>query len=113
MIEDNQGVSSVVPRETGGRMMDLQTPEFLRSVERLIVVVGGVLAIYLGYRLFSHAHLRNDGSGKLKTTVFEFAVAKVGPGVFFALFGTWVLFSSLKSQIQTETSRLSTPSDVT
>jgi hypothetical protein len=78
--------------------MDI-APEVLRSIERLLVVLGGILAVYFGYRLFSVATIRQDAAGKLKTSIFEFSATKVGPGVFFALFGAWVLYSSLNAPV--------------
>jgi hypothetical protein len=48
----------------------------MRMLERIVVVLGGVLSMYLGFRLF-----------QVKAAVAEFSVSRVGPGVFFAFFG--------------------------
>jgi hypothetical protein len=71
----------------------------LRMVERILgVLIGGVL-IYFGYRLFlslAGKRGRENGSG-----AFSFAggnkikLSKVGPGVFFALFGAGLIVFSL------------------
>jgi hypothetical protein len=45
------------------------------------------------------AAIRQDAAGKFKSAVVEFSVTKVGPGVFFALFGAWVLYSSLHTPV--------------
>ena len=74
----------------------------LRMVERILgVLIGGVL-IYFGYRLFlslAGKRGRESGSGS-----FSFAggnkikLSKVGPGIFFALFGAGlIVFSLVKS----------------
>jgi hypothetical protein len=74
----------------------------LRMVERILgVLIGGVL-IYFGYRLFlslAGQCGRESGGGS-----FSFAggnkikLSKVGPGVFFALFGAGlIVFSLVKS----------------
>ena len=61
---------------------------FTRALERLLVIGAGVLSIYVGYRLFALLPDRADGEGKLKFPGgIEFFVTRVGPGVFFALFG--------------------------
>jgi hypothetical protein len=84
-----------------GGTMQLMVPEIMRMAERILVVSGGILCIYLGYLLFHIAHLKQESRGKLKTELFEFTVAKVGPGVFFALFGAYVLYGSLNHPIST------------
>jgi hypothetical protein len=78
--------------------MDAET---LRMIERILVVLGGILAICLGYRLFRTAHLDRNSSGKLKTELFEFGVSRVGPGIFFAFFGAYILVSSMSNPIRT------------
>ena len=62
-------------------------------------MLGGTLSIYLGYRLFQIASLKSEGAGKFKAAAFEFSVSRVGPGVFFALFGAYVLYTSLTNPI--------------
>jgi hypothetical protein len=79
----------------------LFAPEVMRMVERIIVVCGGILCVYLGYLLFHIAVLKQESSGKFKSAVFEFTATKVGPGVFFALFGAYILCGSLNHPIST------------
>jgi hypothetical protein len=85
--------------------------EALRMLERIIVACGGVASIYLGYRLFVVANLTSVSGGTFKSKIFSMTLTKVGPGVFFALFGAYVLASNLSSQISYSTSaaKLSDP----
>jgi hypothetical protein len=76
-------------------------PDVMRMMERILDVCGGILCIYLGYMLFHIASLKQEGTGKFKSAVFEFTATKVGPGVFFALFGAYILYASLNHPIQT------------
>jgi hypothetical protein len=63
-----------------------------RAVERLLVVLVGALAVWLGFRLFMSLPQRREGEGKLDlpggVSVY---VSRIGPGVFFALFGTGLI----------------------
>lgn len=70
-------------------------PEILRSFERLVVVLGGVLAIYLGYRLFNQVPFAKSASGEFSLPKVRVSLFKVGPGIFFALFGASILGVSL------------------
>jgi hypothetical protein len=76
-------------------------PEIMRMFERILVVCGGILSIYLGYLLFHIAVLKQESAGKFKSALFEFTATKVGPGVFFALFGAYILYGSLNHPITT------------
>jgi hypothetical protein len=75
----------------------------LRMVERILGVLLGGLLIYFGYRLFlSLPGKRGRDSG---TGDFSFAggnkikLSKVGPGVFFALFGSGLILFSLTRSV--------------
>jgi uncharacterized membrane protein YfcA len=72
----------------------------LRLLERILSVVIGGLAIYLGYRLFLNVPEHRDSQGKVtlpwNTTVI---LSRVGPGVFFALFGAIVVSLSFVKPI--------------
>lgn len=67
----------------------------LRAIERLIGMLLGGLAIVLGYRLFMNIPQSTESSaeahisGKLKIIL-----TRIGPGVFFALFGAGIIWSS-------------------
>jgi len=71
-------------------------PLAMRFAERITAVLIGGLAIYLGYRLFvSVPELKDsDGNFKLPWNI-SIVMTRVGPGVFFALFGTAAVCLSL------------------
>ncbi len=73
----------------------------LRGIERLLIVLIGGMAIYLGYRLF--LTVRAEAEGEAKITLphdVTVMVSRVGPGVFFALFGSLVITASLYFSIR-------------
>jgi len=72
----------------------------MRMVERITVVLIGGLAIYFGYRLFFHLPFQHDNKGQLELPGVKIVLSRVGPGVFFAAFGTLVLFYSLTTPIK-------------
>jgi hypothetical protein len=68
----------------------------MRGLERLAVVLIGGMAIYLGYRLFLAVKAEASGEAKISLPGDVTAmVSRVGPGVFFALFGSIVVATSL------------------
>jgi hypothetical protein len=63
-------------------------PLVLRFLERITAVLIGGLAIYLGYHLFLRVPEQRDSSGKVVLPWnVSVLMSRVGPGVFFALFG--------------------------
>lgn len=63
-------------------------PLLLRFIERITAVLIGGLAIYLGYRLFRSVPQQRNSAGKLILPWdISIVMTRVGPGVFFALFG--------------------------
>ena len=79
----------------------------MRMVERILgVLIGGVL-IYFGYRLFLDARVkrgRDGGSGDFTLTGGnKIRLSKVGPGVFFALFGAGLIVFSLTRSVSLTT----------
>jgi len=76
-----------------------------RAAERLIALFIGAISIYLGYRLFaSMREFKADGEGKVELPGgISIYVSRVGPGVFFALFGTAIVAFSLLSPAETKT----------
>lgn len=72
----------------------------IRGIERIVVVLGGGLAIYLGYKLFINLPEKSDQSGEIKLPGnISIYLSRVGPGVFFSLFGVAVLVASLYFQM--------------
>ncbi|MFH2046786.1 MAG: hypothetical protein ABIK92_16770 [Pseudomonadota bacterium] len=76
-------------------------PIIIRSFERILDSVIGGVSIYLGYRLFIKLPEKSDSQGKIilpgNISIF---LSRVGPGVFFALFGAAVIALSLNNAIQ-------------
>lgn len=75
-------------------------PILLRFIERLTAVLIGGLAIYLGYRLFQSVPEQRDSAGKLELPKLTIVFTRVGPGVFFALFGVVAVGLSLLQPLQ-------------
>jgi hypothetical protein len=76
-------------------------PSTLRLLERILDVAIGGISIYLGYRLFLRLPVSTDSSGKVilpgNISVY---LSRVGPGVFFALFGALVVGVSLETAVR-------------
>ena len=81
-------------------------PLTLRFVERVVAVLIGGGAIYLGYRLFLEVPEARTGEGKF-TFPWDVSVVltRVGPGVFFALFGAVVVGTSFFKGIELQYAR--------
>ncbi|MFC3282739.1 hypothetical protein [Litchfieldella rifensis] len=76
-------------------------PVILRAVERILVVLFAGMAIYLGYRLFLAVPTQQDADGKVVLPGgTEVVLSRVGPGAFFALFGTIALGMSLFYRVE-------------
>ena len=84
-----------------------------RFIERLTNVLLGGFAVYLGFKLFLHLPTHTDSQGKIilpgGVSVY---LSRIGPGAFFALFGTVVLVYSLSLKAETDRSA-NTDSDST
>jgi hypothetical protein len=80
-------------------------PIMLRAVERILAVLIGGLAIVLGYRLFIALPQQRDSSGTIRLPWnITVMLGRVGPGVFFALFGAAVVGFSLQAAVHIEQS---------
>lgn len=67
-------------------------PEILRAAERILVVLFGGLSIYLGYRLFLNLPDKTDSKGQVVLPGgVNIMLSRIGPGAFFALFGSIVV----------------------
>ena len=71
------------------------TPVFFRGTERWIIVCGGIIVIYLGYKLYRFG----IGEGINKVTFgsgpFKLAVSGVGPGLILITMGALILLTAL------------------
>ena len=84
-----------------------------RAIERLVNVLIGALSIYLGYKLFINLpERREDENGKLKLMLpgdISVYVSRVGPGIFFALFGSAIVLTSMVSTLDLSLNHSQTP----
>ena len=63
-----------------------------RAAERLMLVLAGMLAVYLGYRLFAQMPAADKSEGRLKLPGgVSIHLSRTGPGLFFALFGAAII----------------------
>jgi len=72
----------------------MMTVAVMRMLERIVAVIIGGISIYLGYRLFILLPTQTEQSGKIKLPGFSVVLSKVGPGIFFSVLGTIVIFLS-------------------
>ena len=76
-----------------------------RTAERLLVIVAGIAAIWIGYRLFALMPSRRDGESKIELPGgVSILLSRVGPGTLFALFGAGLIAYSAASPVKYERS---------
>lgn len=73
--------------------------QILRMFERIIAVLIGGFSIYLGYRLFFHLPYERSHQGELELPGVKIVLSRVGPGIFFGVFGTLVMYYSLTNPV--------------
>lgn len=80
-----------------------------RGAVLLISAIGGVLAIYWGWRLYCDSVVsQTSGEAKFKGITLKMVAA--GPGVFLAGFGAWLLVHVVNNQLEiTDATRARTP----
>lgn len=76
---------------------------FFRGIERLVITLFSGLSLVLGWHLFKTGILTEQKS-EIKAGNIWIRLQKVGPGVFFALFGVVVFVYSLSSPFDFELS---------
>src|SRR5947208_2112637 len=72
-----------------------------RILERLLIALVGGVCVVLGWKLFS-LPLEHDGEADVRHRNFRLTLKRIGPGVFFALFGAAVLTTSLLRPLSME-----------
>jgi len=74
----------------------------IRTIERVLAVAIGGLLVYFGYRLFlAIPNQSAEGTAELSLAKDRrLLVTRIGPGTFFALFGTAVLVASFAFPIK-------------
>lgn len=70
-----------------------------RTIERILIVLFGGLSIVLGWNLF-RAGVVADQRADLEGASFTVRLIRVGPGVFFALFGAGILVMAMSTVIE-------------
>jgi len=81
-------------------------PLLLRFIERITTVLTGGFSIYLGYRLFLSMPEQKNSDGKFVLPLHtSIVLTKVGPGIFFALFGIAAVIFALSRPMQMEGGR--------
>lgn len=73
-----------------------------RAVVLVIAALGGVLSIYLGWKLYRDGLVSAVDSELSKNESFKIKLSSAGPGVFFALFGMWLLVHLVEKQVVME-----------
>lgn len=68
----------------------------LRMAERSLIVAGGILAIYLGYKLFVLGIDKSQG----EASAFGVELKNFGPGLFFAALGAVILVTTMRAAIR-------------
>jgi hypothetical protein len=82
-------------------MESLDALLLMRMVERLLGLLAGALCIVLGYRLFVKLPEKTDSSGKVVLPGgVSIWLSRVGPGLFFALFGAAIVAYSFASAVK-------------
>lgn len=74
----------------------------LRGIERIIIVLFGGMSILLGWHLFVR-NIESLQSGKFEAGGIKINLQKVGPGIFFSLFGAAILIATLGYGVYSET----------
>jgi hypothetical protein len=73
----------------------------MRMVERLLGLLAGALCVVLGYRLFINLPDKTDSAGKVVLPGgVSIWMSRVGPGIFFALFGAAIVAYSFTSTVK-------------
>ncbi len=70
-----------------------------RGLERLVIVIAAGFSVWLGYRLFQALPTTHGSDGSLQLPSAKVTLSKVGPGVFFVLFGVAVLWQAVRTTV--------------
>lgn len=73
----------------------------MRMAERLLGLLAGGLCVVLGYQLFIRLPEKSDSAGKvILPGGVSIWLSRVGPGIFFALFGVAIIAYSFASTVR-------------
>lgn len=82
----------------------------MRMVERLFGLLAGGLCVVLGYQLFIRLPEKADSSGKvILPGGVSIWLSRVGPGIFFALFGVAIVAYSFASAVRVTDEQTAAP----
>src|SRR5262245_13969419 len=85
----------------------------MRMVERLFGLLAGGLCVVLGYQLFIRLPEKADSSGKvILPGGVSIWLSRVGPGIFFALFGVAIVAYSFASAVRVTDEQTVTPASM-
>lgn len=73
-----------------------------RGINMMLVTLGGLLSIYLGWKLYRDGIDSAVESEMQHGDNWKFTMKALGPGVFFALFGMWILVTVIGKEVSTE-----------
>jgi hypothetical protein len=90
-------------------MPDFLTPDVMRMLERILVVCGGILAVYLAYRLFQIATIPDQAGPRFKSALVEFGLCRLAPAIFFAGLGAYVLYASFEKPVSASYASANSP----
>jgi hypothetical protein len=92
-----QPTNKPVSFRAGAVKMDLALlATMARMIERSLIVIGGITAIYLGYKLF----VLGIGNTQGEASAFGIELKNFGPGLFFAALGAVILVSTMRASIK-------------
>lgn len=80
-----------------------------RVIERILITLFAGASLYLGYRLFALSTTQ-AGAAEFKQGTIAFKLKNIGQGVFFALFGSFILTVALYRPMTT--TNLPTPAPI-
>ncbi len=84
----------------------LTDPTFWRGIERIAIVLGGIICTFLGFRLYMHGIKAGRSELNFQSALMRFAVSGYGPGLMFMALGTIVLVMAVASKSTNETSEI-------
>lgn len=82
-------------------MSEVLTGIVLNGIQHIITIIVGMAAFFLGYRLFIEMPRRREGETKLDLPGgVSIMLSRIGPGIFFALFGAGMIIYSITKPIE-------------
>ena len=87
--------------ERGASISEVLVGILLNGIQHIIAILVGLTSVYLGYRLFLELPRRREGEAKLDLPgSVSILLSRIGPGIFFALFGLGMIIYSIMKPIE-------------